>query len=185
MPPTTRVHTRLLLLCSWILVTTNTSCSDEVSDAAPRSAGGAIAEDAAPSESSEALYDPHRVVDVKITMSPAEWERILGEGRSLTSVYAGCGKDYEYTWATATVTVDGVTRENVAVRKKGFLGSLSQTKPGLKIDFNRNVKGQAMWGVKGMTLNNDRQDASHTHQCMAYQLFSAAKSPAPRCNSRR
>jgi spore coat protein CotH len=36
--------------------------------------------------------------------------------------------------------------------------------------------------MKRMTLNNNRQDPSNTHQCMAYGLFQAAGSIAPRCN---
>jgi hypothetical protein len=37
-------------------------------------------------------------------------------------------------------------------------------------------------GLMGLTLNNDKQDASHTHQCMAYRLFARAGLPASRCN---
>lgn len=36
--------------------------------------------------------------------------------------------------------------------------------------------------MKRLTLNNDIQDRSHTHQCMAYQLFRDAGAIAPRCN---
>lgn len=172
-----RALTRPFLVCSLALV----ACSSDTSMASAKSAVERPGE-APPQDETDTLYDPKHLVDVQITMNPAEWERIRSEGRSLSTVYTGCDKGYDYTWVTATVTIDGVTKENVAVRKKGFLGSLSQVKPALKLDFNRNVKGQTIWGVKGLTLNNDRQDVSHTRQCMAYQLFNAANSPAPRCN---
>ncbi|HIG18448.1 MAG TPA: cellulosomal protein, partial [Candidatus Handelsmanbacteria bacterium] len=82
----------------------------------------------------------------------------------------------------ATVTVDGQSYEDVAVRKKGFLGSLSATRPSLKVNFGKFVQDRTHADMKRMTLNNNLQDASNTHQCMAYELFAKAGLVAPRCN---
>jgi len=40
--------------------------------------------------------------------------------------------------------VDGVRRERVAVRKKGFIGSLDDERPALKVRFDRYVEGQTL-----------------------------------------
>lgn len=177
-----RIFSRHHVFYFLTLLVTSASCASETPDDASREDASTSSQEDDPVKASEALYDPEHLVEVKITMDSDDWALICNEGRSLTDVYSGCGQGYQYTWVKATVTVDGKTFKNVAVRKKGFLGSLSQVRPGLKVDFNRYVKGQKAWGIKSMTLNNDRQDNSHTHQCMAYQLFSAAGSPAPRCN---
>ena len=88
-----------------------------------------------------------------------------------------------YTWFSGTVTVDGETYRNVGVRKKGFLGSQSETKPSLRLRFDKYVDDQSLDGViERMTLNNSIQDASMINTCLAYQIFAAAGSPSPRCN---
>lgn len=134
---------------------------------------------------SEQLFDPDHLVEVDIELDPDDWDLIRNEGRELVESMAGCALDFEYTWVHATATIDGVTLENIAIRKKGNLGSLSRIRPSLKLDFNRYVRDQSAWGMTRMTLNNDKQDSSHTHQCMSYQLFRNADGLAPRCNFAR
>jgi hypothetical protein len=103
----------------------------------------------------------------------------------LVSTFSGSTDYFEYTYFDATATVDGVTIEHVGVRKKGFLGSLSVVRPSLKINFGKYIDGQTYSGMKRMTLNNDLQDPSHTHQVMSYGLFRKAGVVAPRCNFAR
>ena len=77
-----------------------------------------------------------------------------------------------YTWFSGTVTVDGETYSNVGVRKKGFLGSQSDTKPSLKLRFDKYVDDQSLGSIiERMTLNNSIQDASMVNTCLAYQIF--------------
>ena len=79
--------------------------------------------------------------------------------------------------------MDGETHSNVGVRKKGFLGSQSDTKPSLKLRFDKYVDDRSLGGViERMTLNNSIQDASMVNTCLTYQIFAAAGSPSPRCN---
>ena len=75
-----------------------------------------------------------------------------------------------YTWFSATVAIDGETHTEVGVRKKGFLGSQSDTKPSLKLRYDKYVDGQSLGGVmERMTLNNSVQDPSMVNTCLAYQ----------------
>lgn len=132
-------------------------------------------------DASDALFAlPHRV-EVAVELAPADWQKLRSEGRGVSAL-AGDLTPYEYTYFPATVTVDGVRHEQSAVRKKGFLGSLSALRPSLKIQFDREIKGAAHAGMHELTLNNNRQDPSNTHQCLAYRLYARAGLPAPRCN---
>ena len=129
-----------------------------------------------------------RVLDVSIEMEPGDWDRLRGQTRTLFDLLAGADcldspADEIFTWFEASVTVDGETHTRVGVRKKGFLGSLSEEKPALKVRFDRFVDGQLLGGaVKRLTLNNAQQDPSMLNTCMAYRVFASAGLPAPRCN---
>ena len=88
-----------------------------------------------------------------------------------------------YDWFPATVTIDGERHTEIGVRKKGFIGSQSDTKPSLKLRYDKYVEGQSLGGVmQRMTLNNSIQDPSMINTCLSYQVFAAAGLPAPRCN---
>ncbi len=131
------------------------------------------------------MFSPSHVIDVEIEIDGDDWNILRYEGRGLTSVFSGCDTGYEYTYFNATVTIDGKKLENVAIRKKGFMGSLSAINPSFKLNFDMYTPGRTYIGMKRMTLNNDRQDPSHTHQIMSYALFRKAGVPAPRCNLAR
>ncbi len=137
-------------------------------------------------EVSEDIFDAERLIQVTVNMPAADFSRMRGEARTLSSVMSGCpNPDFEYTDFSATVNIDGDQVDNVAIRKKGFLGSISDARPSIKLNFDTHVEGRTFKGMKRMTLNNDRQDPSHSHQCMAYDMFRAAGLVAPRCNLAR
>ncbi len=95
---------------------------------------------------------------------------------------SGCFRDFEYSNFRADVSIDGETIQNVGIRKKGFLGSLSPSRPSMKLDFAVDDASANYQSMRRMTLNNNRQDASATRQCVTYQLFRDAGLIAPRCN---
>jgi len=136
-------------------------------------------------QQSKDIFDLSRVVDVEIELAQADWDALCQEGRGLAALASGCASDFEYTYFDASVTVDGQRIEHAGVRKKGFLGSLSVVRPSLKIHFGKFVPDQTCLGMKRLTLNNDRQDPSHTHQVMSYALFRKAGIVAPSCNLAR
>jgi hypothetical protein len=128
------------------------------------------------------LYDPARRLEIEVEMAGGEWEVLREQGFSLFEFQRGEAGDFDYTFFDATVTIDGQRMERASVRKKGGLGSLSRVRPSLIIDLDRNVPDRAVSGVSRLTLNNDRGNASHNRQCMAYELFAKAGLPASRCN---
>ena len=136
---------------------------------------------------SDAYYALDRVLEVDIDISPTAWDSLSAQTRSFVDLLRGdcLAQPHEniFSWFRATVTVDNETHTEVGIRKKGFFGSLSETKPALKIRFDKFVDGQLLDGVlKRITLNNVQQDPSMINTCMSYHVFASAGIPSPRCN---
>ena len=147
-------------------------------------------DDAAEAHPSDAYFAPDRVLDISIEIAVEDWDTLRHQTRTFEDLFAeieeyGLSQPFAsiYTWFGATVTVDGETHSDVGVRKKGFIGSQSNTKPALKLRFDKYVDDQSLGGVmERMTLNNSIQDPSMVNTCLSYRVFAAAGSPAPRCN---
>ncbi|MAI42048.1 MAG: CotH kinase family protein [Candidatus Azotimanducaceae bacterium] len=171
-------------------INTGSNAPDPVGSAVEDSGENAASNEGSivPSENdpSAVLFDPSAIIDVDIVMDAADWDDIRNQTRDLTRIFgSGCRAEpffSPFTYVPATVIVDGEEIENVGVRKKGFLGSLSRQKPSLKIAFDEYVEDREFLGMNRLTLNNNKQDRSQIRQCIAYSLFSSAGLPAPRCN---
>ncbi len=131
------------------------------------------------------IFPTNRVLDIQITVADEDWDTIRYQSRDFFSALHESRKvappEAPYTYVDASVTIDGVVFPNVGVRKKGFLGSLSTTRPSLKVKLNHTDKDAGIGGLTNLTLNNNQQDISLMSQFMGYALFNAAGSPAPRC----
>ena len=131
------------------------------------------------------LYDPERILKIDLTMDPGEFARLQGEARTLASTDRECVPDFEYTEFSASVAIDGDQMDDVIVRKKGYMGSLSPSVPSLKLDFDDLWPGRTYQNMSRMTLNNNRQDPSNARQCLAYDQFRQVGIAAPGCNYAR
>lgn len=137
-------------------------------------------------DTSDTLFAPDRLLQIDIEMDPAEYDVVRAEGRSYPQIFSGCWTTYpDYSHFKATVSVDGIVYDEVDIRKKGFLGSISAGRPSIKLKFDTYRPGRRLESMDRLTLNNDRQDPSHAHQCIVYDMFRAAGLPAPRCNFAR
>ena len=141
-------------------------------------------------DASDAYFALDRVLEVSIEIAEDDWDTLRHRTRTFEDLMAEI-EEYNlsrpfgdiYTWFSATVTIDGETHTEVGVRKKGFLGSQSDTKPSLKLRYDKYVDGQSLGGaMERMTLNNSIQDPSMINTCLSYRVFAAAGNPAPRCN---
>ncbi len=133
---------------------------------------------------SAALFPRDRVLDVQITMAPADWAALRSQPRPSDLSDTTCARQPTapgYTYYPATIAIDGATTAQVGLRKKGNLGSLSTTRPGLRVKANEYVPGQRIAGLEVLTLNNNHQDDALISQCLGYELFAAAGLPASRC----
>ena len=131
------------------------------------------------------IFPTDRVLDVQITVADEDWDTIRYQSRDFFSALHESRKtappEAPYTYVNANVTIDGIAFPNVGLRKKGFLGSLSTTRPSFKIKLNYTDKDASIEGLTNLTLNNNQQDINLVSQFMGYALFNASGSPAPRC----
>ena len=131
------------------------------------------------------IFPTDRVLDVQITVADEDWDKIRYQARDFFSALHESRKvappEGPYTYVNASVTIDGVAFPQIGLRKKGFLGSQSTTRPSLKIKLNHTDKNAGIEGLTNLTLNNNQQDISLMSQFMGYALFNAVGSPAPRC----
>ena len=139
---------------------------------------------------SDPYFALDHVLDIAIEIDPGDWDTLRHQTRTFEDVMAEIEK-YNlsrpfadiYDWFPGTVTIDGEAHTEVGVRKKGFVGSQSDTKPSLKLRFDKYVDGQTLGGIiERMTLNNSIQDPSMLNTCLSYRVFAATGSPSPRCN---
>ena len=131
------------------------------------------------------IFPTDRVIDVQITVSQRDWDTIRYQSRDFMSALNEKRQfgpiDHPYTYVEASVSIDGVVFPKVGLRKKGFIGSQSHTRPSLKVRLNHIDKEGGIEGLRNLTLNNNKQDTSLMSQFMGYALFNAIGSPAPRC----
>ncbi len=180
---------RMLLLLLALLL--GPSCDQQSDD--DTAGGGPADDDTADDDDTdpmygEALYDPDHVVEVHVEIDEDDALALAAETTSILDLVTGVDcldspLGMTFTWFHADVTVDGTAVDDVGIRKKGLIGSLSESKPGLKLKFDKWVDGQLLDGeVERLTLNNSVSDPTLVRQCIGYQLFRDAGLAAPRCN---
>ena len=133
------------------------------------------------------IFPRDRVLEVDITLTDKDWDTLRYQSRNFFEALQPKRQfeevDSPYTYVEASVTIDGVAFSNVGLRKKGFIGSQSTSRPSLKIKLNHTDKKAGIEGVTILTFNNNNQDNTLMSQFMGYELFNAAGSPASRCAS--
>ena len=131
----------------------------------------------------DGLFSPTRVLDVQIELDPKDWEEIKEVSRDLfSSLQASTPPESPFKYVKGNVTIDGQRINNVGIRKKGFLGSLDEDRPSLKIRFDKYQDQKPFGALTRLTLNNNKQDDSKLSQYLSYKLFADNGVPAPRCN---
>lgn len=133
-----------------------------------------------------ALFAPAHLLEVRVDLPTASWDTLRNQSRDLFTLLTGnCTAQpfpSPFTEFESTVTVDGTAYSRVSVKKKGFLGSLSNNRPSLKLKLDAFISGQTTYGSDTLTLNNAQQDPAVLRQCLGYALFAKAGLYAPRCN---
>ena len=130
------------------------------------------------------IFTENKILDYDIRMQDADWQAMSQQGRNLGVIAGACNTFTGYDFFNASVTLDGERFDDVNIRKKGGLGSLSVIRPSIKLDMQSSGlnNGRQFRGHRRITLNNNFQDASNLEQCLAYYLFNQAGIKAPRCN---
>ncbi|MBC8242925.1 MAG: ankyrin repeat domain-containing protein [Verrucomicrobia bacterium] len=131
------------------------------------------------------IFPRDRLLEVDIQVADDDWDTLRHQSRNFFEALQPKRQFEEvespYTYVEASVTIDGLTFQRVGIRKKGFIGSQSTSRPSLKVKLNHIDKKGGIDGLTMLTFNNNQQDNSQMSQFMGYSLFNAAGSPAPRC----
>ena len=120
---------------------------------------------------SAAVFDDSTVHELRLAMHGEDWSQ-------LQEHYL------ENTFYPADVTWDGYTVRNAGVRSRGS-GSRDARKPGLRITFDEYVSGQTFAGLKGLVLDNFRQDPGMMKEPLSMALFARMGLAAPRVSHTR
>ena len=114
----------------------------------------------------DAFFDDSVVHDVYLQLNSKDWQSL--KVHYLENDYYTC----DFRWRDHTL-------RNIAIRSRGT-GSRSGVKPGLRVDFDRNVTDQKFLGLKSFILRNNSQDPSGMHERIAMQFFRRMQLPASR-----
>ena len=144
-------------------------------------------------------FDPQLMICVGIEMEAEHFSKLAKQSRlggtndrdifkhMVGWFLSGCSERGRnlFTYFEADVKVGGIKVNRVGIRKKGFLGSVignGRKKPSFKIKMDKYVDDQLLGDTERLTLNNNNQDPTRLNTCLAYEIFTKAGYPAPRCN---
>ena len=113
------------------------------------------------------LFDDTRLHDIKLTMSPDDWQSIIADSR---------GDE----WRHATVSYDGVVVDDVGVRPAGessrFAGNVKMS---IRIKFDAFGMNGDFGGYSDVNVKGEYDDYSMMRERLSYSVF-AALMPAPK-----
>jgi spore coat protein H len=91
-------------------------------------------------------------------------------------------RDSPREYVPAELTVDGRTFQGIGVHLKGSAGSKRSVddRPALTLNFDRFNKGQRVFGLEKIHLNNSVQDPTYINDNLASRVYRAAGIPATR-----
>ncbi|MFM8287455.1 MAG: CotH kinase family protein, partial [Planctomycetaceae bacterium] len=134
------------------------------------------------------------VIDLELTLTPEQFR-----GLTPTGGFGGFGPPggaipesdeakrntfgVEFPWGQGQVEFEGETLADVGLRFKGnftYMASAQALKKPLKLDFNRNVKGQKLDGLTRVNLHTGVSDPTRLRESLSYTLFRDLGVPAPR-----
>src|SRR4029450_13973364 len=120
----------------------------------------------APRLTPEDLFDQNTVQDIRLSLNREDWAELKERYR-------------ENVYYQAELRWRGETVRNIGIRSRGR-GSRSESKPGLRVDFNRYVTGQHFLGLKSVVLDNLTQDPAMLKERVVMRFFTEMGIPAPR-----
>lgn len=120
----------------------------------------------------EVVFPKDKVVDVKITIDPEDFQDMLDNASA---------EEYK----PASVNYNGQQIDNIGIRTKGNLSLRSvvqmsdSDRYSFKLSFNEYVN-QTLGGLEKINLNNNYSDASYMREYLAYELAETMGLPTPK-----
>lgn len=164
----------LLSLCCLLLVIAIAGCQNASPSATNETATDSQEKKVSSDEKSldEQVFPKDKVVDVKITLDPDDFQDMLDNASA---------EEYK----TASVEYNGIKLDNVAIRTKGNLSLRSvvqmtdSDRYSFKISFDEYVN-QNLFGITKINLNNNYSDASYMREFLTYELAESVGLPTPK-----
>ena len=120
-----------------------------------------------PAPTSDELFDSGRgLARIDLRLHSQDWQKLKQHFQ-------------ENTYYPADVVFNGHTVRNVGIRSRGN-GSRRESKPGLRVDFDRYVTAQRFLGLKSIVLDNLAQDPSGVRDATAARLYARLGVPVSR-----
>lgn len=115
---------------------------------------------------------PREVVTVRFTIADADWARVQADPQA-------------NEWVEADIDFGGLALQQIALRTYGGASlqaavDAGNTRYPLRVDLNRIVAGQDLFGLNHFELDNGYADPSRLKVALAFQLFREFGVPAPR-----
>lgn len=132
-----------------------------------------------------AFFDINKIQKFELWMD--QWDQLkTQQPKGGRCNFAFMGEHFD-TFKAPLVKVNGFEFKNVALKKSSFCGSLSDTKPNLKVNFGKfdqTTKSLALGalGTGELILKNSVQDQSLLRQCLAAEILTKAGFPKQLCN---
>ena len=136
-------------------------------------------------EDAESTFAPGRVLDVKVSISESDWNKLRFEHRDPVEFFGhGCREQIPdvFNYYPSNVTLDGEDIGQVGVRTKGLVGSINPARPSLKLKLQEYQDELFYQERKRFTFNNQTTDIARVSTCMAFYIFRKMGVPASRCN---
>ena len=114
----------------------------------------------------DTLLDGSALNDVWIHINARDWQDLH------TNYRDGTYYPVDFEWRGSNIRNSGIRVRGNTTR--------NDHKPSFRIDFNRYVDGQDLFGLKAIVLNNSWHDASMLHDDLSMLMFRRMGIPAPR-----
>jgi spore coat protein CotH len=117
------------------------------------------------------LFTDTAVHELRLNLHAADWAHLQAHY-------------LENTFYPADFSWNGYVVRNVGIRSRGS-GSRDPRKPSLRVTFDEYVSNQTFAGLKGLVLDNFRQDPAMMKESLSMALFARMGLPAPRVSHAR
>ncbi|WP_046502960.1 CotH kinase family protein [Paenibacillus riograndensis] len=168
-----RAESFLLIICGLVLAITIAGCQT-INPSADNNSTTTDTQNKQANEQSldTEVFPKDRVVDVKITMKPDDFQDMLDHASA---------EEYK----EASVEYGGIKLDHVGVRTKGNLSLRSvvqmsdSDRYSFKLSFDEYVN-QNLLGISKINLNNNYSDASYMREFLTYELAESIGLPTPK-----
>ncbi len=156
------------------------------------------------SDESDSIFGMTRVNEVHIRVTKENWDKMAPKSGGFPGFgppgvptnAGGPGRPpgppanhrpgsfgFEFEYLKADIDFNGKSFKDVGIRFKGngtYMMSQRSRKRPIKLDFNRFVENQTLFGMQQINLHNNVMDPTHVRATLSYDVFRKAEIPAPR-----